>query len=816
MTKVITKFELSDKQIEAHNCLIEDNHVSELVFGGGARGGKAQPLSSLVLTKKGFVEMGNLKIGDKVVTPFDGESKVIAIHPQGIQKIYEIEFIDGAKIRTTKDHLFECWPSKKGQRGRKVRTVEQMQKYKHGVMVPLADKIDFGKHCSLIDSYTLGAMLGDGGLTTSSMSFTTADKEIFNYLKLENNKPTLRKNYTYGIAAHTHNSKGYCTNQLADKFRKLGIMGKRCEHKFVPSEFKQGSLENRLGILQGLMDTDGTVDKRGHCSFTSKSEQLALDVQYLARSIGGKATLSKKTKFCWYKGEKKSDEYFEVYIRTRNNSDLFKLKRKKNRCVDFNGGRGEVGRKIKSIVLVGEEEAQCITIQDQRGLYISDDFVVTHNSFLGSFWVIMGCVTMPGSAWLIGREELKALKRTTLRTFFKVLGILGYKKDIHYRYNAQDMTLTFPNGSVVFFAELKRIPSDPEFDRLGSYDLTGAWIDECQEVCKEAKDTIQFRFTLLSGKGWVTSPKTLYTCNPAKTWIYSDFWKPIVKEKKHIDGRHFITSLYSDNPYIDHAKYKKNVLKTKNKIKIERLLKGNFEYDDDPTKIFEYDKILNLFTNKTNIEETTHHLNKYITCDVARTGDKIVIGVWYEWQLIKVFSYENQTLDKTRDQIMELEKRHQIPRSNVCPDADGMGIGLVDMLPGCLPFHNNGKVKQPYSADHDETTKLDYANLKTQCYFALAQFANEGKIGVDEIDVNDKEDLIEELDVVKQINVDSDKKTEIIKKEDVKDLLGRSPDFSDMMMMRMVFEVPLGDGDVEISTVGKGNTVAGDLMRQQF
>lgn len=422
---------------------------------------------------------------------------------------------------------------------------------------------------------------------------------------------------------------------------------------------------------------------------------------------------------------------------------------------------------------------------------------------------------MPVSAWLIARQELKALKRTTLRTFFKVLSVLGYRKDVHYTYNAQDMVLYFINGSVVFFAELKRMPSDPEFDRIGSYDLTGAWVDEAQEVVKDAKDALQFRFTVLSGNGWSTSPKTLYTCNPAKNWIFQDFWKPLIKEKQKVEGKKFITSLYSDNPYIDQVKYKKNVLRTNNKIKIERLLKGNFEYDDDPTKIFNYDRVLDLFSRSV-IGETVHHIQRYITCDVARTGDKTVIGIWYGLQLKHVYSFHGYLLTDMRDKIEGYEKEHQVPRSNTCIDADGLGIGLVDMLKGCRAFHNGASPIQPKTVQWNPDSKLDYANLKTQCYFALAQYVNEGKIGVSEIADKDKEDLIEELDVVKQVNTDSDRKTEIIKKEDVKSILGRSPDFSDMMMQRMVYEVPLGEGFSEIEITGTGGTIAGNLQIMKF
>lgn len=405
-------------------------------------------------------------------------------------------------------------------------------------------------------------------------------------------------------------------------------------------------------------------------------------------------------------------------------------------------------------------------------------------TFLGSFWIASECVAKPGSAWLIAREELKALKRTTMRTFFKVLSILGYKKDVHYNFNAQDMVLTFANKSVVFFAELKRIPSDPEFDRMGSYDLTGAWIDEAQEVCKDAKDALQFRFRVLEGYKWITSPKTLYTCNPSKGWIYNDFWKPLIKEGKEIDGRYFITSLYTDNPYIDHEKYRKNVMRTGNKVKIERLLKGNFDYDDDPNKIFEYDKILDLFTNKALNRE-----GRFLSVDVAAIIDRLVIGIWEGFQLKKVIVKRGQTLDVTENMILDLAAKYGVPHSNIIIDADGMGIGVVHHIRNCKGFHNGAKPIQPTIAKYDETKTFNYANLKTQCYMLLAEKVNNGEVGIDEISLEDKEALIEELDVIKQTNIDSDKKIQIEKKEDVKEVLGRSPDIADMMMMRMFFEL---------------------------
>lgn len=405
-------------------------------------------------------------------------------------------------------------------------------------------------------------------------------------------------------------------------------------------------------------------------------------------------------------------------------------------------------------------------------------------TYLGSFWVISRCLSLPGSQWLVAREELKTLKRTTLRTFFEVLGKLGLKRNYHYEYNAQDMIMTFANGSIVFFAELKEIPSDPEFDRLGSYDLTGAWIDEAQEVCEAAKDVLQFRFTLLEKNGWKTTPKTLYTCNPGKNWIYSQFWKPLIKEKKTIEGKMFITSLYKDNPYIDHAKYEKNAYRTKNKAKIQRLLFGNYEYDDDPTKLMDYDSIIDIFTNRPPDDG-----KKYLICDVARTGDRIVIGYWEGLLVRKVHVYRNLKIPETAKKLLDLAVERQVPHSQIAVDADGMGVGVLDLIPNAKGFHNGGKPVESGRAQKQPDKKTNYANLKTQCAFKLADLVNEGKIGVDEIDQQSREDLIEELDAIKQIGVDSDKKTSINSKDDVKKILGRSPDLSDMMLMRMYFEV---------------------------
>ena len=401
-------------------------------------------------------------------------------------------------------------------------------------------------------------------------------------------------------------------------------------------------------------------------------------------------------------------------------------------------------------------------------------------TFLGSFWIAASAVAMPDSAWLIAREELKALKRTTMRTFFKVLALLKYRAGIHYRYNAQDMIVYFANGSVVFFAELKKIPSDPEFDRIGSYDLTGAWVDEAQEVCKDAKDALQFRLTVTTGRNWQTAPKTLYTCNPSKGWIYADFWKPLIKEKQKIKGRKFIVSLFTDNPYINQSQYKENVLRTGNKIKIERLLHGNFEYDDDPSKLIEYDRIVDIFTNNGEAGE------KYVSCDVARMGkDKTIIMLWQGLRIIKIYILIHKKTTEIADKLTEICRQENVARSRVIIDEDGVGGGVVDGFEGCKGFVNNSSPIKPHGAKNIP----NYLNLRSQCYYKLAELINGGKIAIAEATPEQKEMVIEELEQIKEKDVDKDSKVGIIPKEKIKEIIGRSPDFADTLMMRCFFEI---------------------------
>jgi len=392
---------------------------------------------------------------------------------------------------------------------------------------------------------------------------------------------------------------------------------------------------------------------------------------------------------------------------------------------------------------------------------------------LGCYFQIKRRLKYPETRGLIGRAVLKTLKETTLVSFFQVAKIQGLVANEHYRYNGQSNQIEFFNGSVILLKDLFQYPSDPNFDELGSLEITDSFIDEANQVTDKAKNIVKsrIRFRL---DDYNLIPKQLYTCNPAKNWTYSEFYKPD-RDNELEPNKKFIQSLVDDNPFIS-KHYKQNLL-TLDKESKERLLFGNWEYLSDPSSLIDYDKIINSFSNTFVASGSP-----YITCDVARFGnDSTVIGVWSGYR-VKVYRYSKKSIVEVANIVRQLMAENSIPISNVLLDEDGVGGGAVDIL-ACKGFVNNSSpLENPISR-----TKDNFDNLKSQCYFKLAEKINSDEIFID-CPSNFKQLIIEELEQVKQKSVDNDAKKGIIPKDKVKEKIGRSPDFSDMLAMRMWFE----------------------------
>lgn len=305
-------------------------HLVSLV--GMAGTGKAQPLSSKVLTPTGFKKMGDLKVGDEIITPKNKVSKIKSIHPQGEKKCYIARFSDGSSARCCIDHL---WKTKVGDIWSIKSLKEIVETIKDGHEIPIVNEIDFSSNEKLsISPYVFGLIIGGA---KDFNNFKSEDK-ILNILKLE------------------------ITNTLSS----LGLWGKSSNRFFIPDCYKYGSSKNRLEVIRGLMDSK----LNSKTDFHTYSSRLAKDIKFMAESLGGQALIIG------------GNSGYNICIKLDESLNPFRLKRLAGEYSKKRKGR--VFRKFVDILPDGKEEMQCIYIDDEEHLYVTDNFIVTHNTLLAT------------------------------------------------------------------------------------------------------------------------------------------------------------------------------------------------------------------------------------------------------------------------------------------------------------------------------------------------------------------------------------------------------------------------------------------------
>jgi len=380
--------------------------IDKLLKGGLARGeigvilaptgvGKAQNVSEPILTPTGWTEIGNIKLGDKIIGSDGNEQYVIGVYPQGQRPIYKIEFTDDTHTFCDAEHLW--YVNTLNMRTRKTRIknvnnyapnygykviktsdmlVDIKKRGRYNYRLPIVNPINFNEKDILINPYLLGILLGDGYLSAKdSITLSTKDDEIFDNI--------------YNLNLHTSFSEYHrdtktikvvrIKNVIKPHLTHYGLLGMKSDQKFIPKDYIFNSVNNRLELLRGLMDTDGYADKRGCCQFTTVSEQLAKDVREIVLSLGGTAKIKTKIPKYKYKGEVKDGKMaYTVTISFANNIVPFKLLRKVNRFVKR---KKYIEQKyIKSINYSHDEEAVCIKVSNPDELYVTRDYVLTHNT----------------------------------------------------------------------------------------------------------------------------------------------------------------------------------------------------------------------------------------------------------------------------------------------------------------------------------------------------------------------------------------------------------------------------------------------------
>lgn len=388
-----------EEQVDVMRFITEPDKVNR-VLNLRTGGGKALKLNAFIKIPGGWSTMGDMKVGT-TVTAWDGTPcKVNGVFPQGKRPVYKLTFGDGRTVEADADHLWKVHNGRyrrhdSGFGGTNPWSVmdtmavkKLVDEGKYRISVPLCLPEDGPEIDLPVDPYMLGLLLGDGCLTGKDISLSKPDRFIFDEAEKVISKfdvKLVERTRNGGCLTMGFSKKSKGTNKFSDALKKLGVMGRGALTKFIPEEYMLGSLEQRLGIIQGLMDTDGYIDTKGTCTFNTSSYELAENMQYLIRSIGGIATMHYRSEPVYtYKGEKLiGHPAYRVGIQHPTPGILFRLPRKKERA--NNNGRlaKNLNLKIESIEYIGEAETQCISIDHPDHLYVTDGFTVTHNTAMG-------------------------------------------------------------------------------------------------------------------------------------------------------------------------------------------------------------------------------------------------------------------------------------------------------------------------------------------------------------------------------------------------------------------------------------------------
>jgi len=411
-------------------------------------------------------------------------------------------------------------------------------------------------------------------------------------------------------------------------------------------------------------------------------------------------------------------------------------------------------------------------------------------SYLGASLIFGDALIYPETHYFIARAELTDLRKFTIPTIHEVFKNWGLKIDDYMSFNGQDNCYTLKNGSKVYLLACKEIPSDPLYERFGSMQMTRGWIEEGGEIAEAAKSNLWLSIGRWKNAEYGLKKKLLITANPKKGWMKRDFidlWKIDLLPK----GRKFIQALVTDNPYLPED-YVETLRNEKDTVRRQRLFEGNWDYDEDQDSLITFDALTDAFSNPVVKDG-----EKYLIIDVARLGqDSTVFAFWDSLELYKIEQFHKQDTQTTIQKAKDMARAENIPYSHIIIDEDGIGGAVVDGMFGVKGFIANSTPLPTASEVRARDRKIEsflipkrnFANLKTQCAFKLAELINEHKIVFNVPKYRDI--IIEELTaLLRQKDIDSEGKLRIRPKEDAKLELARSPDIGDTIIYRAWFEL---------------------------
>jgi hypothetical protein len=387
-------------------------------------------------------------------------------------------------------------------------------------------------------------------------------------------------------------------------------------------------------------------------------------------------------------------------------------------------------------------------------------------SWLGWVWLTLNCMQYEAVRYFVGRDELKRLRNTTLQTFYKMCKYYGISKEL-YNYQAQDHYIEFVNGSRIDLLELKEKPSDLMYERFGSTEYTGGWIEEGGEVAFGAFDSLKAIVGRHRNEEYNLLGKILITCNPKKNWMYTNIYLPNKRGTLSADYA-FVQSLYGDNKYRARDA-EKRLSEISNTAQKQRLKFGNWEYADDPDVLLTRGDIMQCAGGDP--QPGTH----YIGADIARFGsDNTTFALFNGNHLEKLQTYS----DRDTSEVADLLNRFLIAQSvvdNHCGiDTVGLGAGVYDSLKDkgkhCIEIISGAKATK-------RTDSFEFKNLRSQMWWQFRTDVKERNIVIDSRD----EELLTDLTAPKY-EIKNETMIQVEPKDKIKKRIGRSPDKGDAVV----------------------------------
>lgn len=357
---------------------------------GDAMGtGKGLGLNAKIMTPSGWKTMRDMWLGSKVLNPEGGVATVVGVYPQGVRPVYRFTFNDGTTCEADINHIWRVTTPSRKERGGGwcLRTTAELLragvKHASGDMwweFPLLTRLDLPEQCLPIDPYALGALLGRGHFSKTVTLHTPDTAVVFRASAgLGKLGCVSRVTTCDGVSTGAVYSG---TKALRDELSLLGLREPRSFNKFIPPDYLMGSTQQRLDLLHGLMDTGGNRNSsRGSAliEFSTVSPQLADDVAALVRSLGGTAQRKQRTLRYSYKGERgEGRTSYRLFIKMPPGCPPFWLRRKLESVQDL--GKYQLAKILDDIEYVRDEKTVCILLDSENHLFVTDDYVVTHNT----------------------------------------------------------------------------------------------------------------------------------------------------------------------------------------------------------------------------------------------------------------------------------------------------------------------------------------------------------------------------------------------------------------------------------------------------